>query len=79
MAMTETINGKTFEYEDAILHTTTTKLSLKDKIKVLLGKPIIVNSTIYTKQVVDVVHVKVSTSVPSLLQNATARRNALCN
>ena len=44
------------EYKDIILHTTEIKLSIKDRIKVLLGKKIILKSRIYTKEECIIIH-----------------------
>lgn len=45
----KSINGRKVNYLDVIHHTTTTHLNFWDRIKVLLGKEIIVQSEIYTQ------------------------------
>ena len=44
------------EYKDIIFHTSEIKLSIKDKIKVLLGKKIMVKSRIFTKEECVIIH-----------------------
>ena len=39
---------------DFIQHTTTTKLNLKDRLRVLLGASVVVNSNIATEEIVTV-------------------------
>lgn len=47
--------GKEIQYRDEIYHNTVTVLDFWDRIRVLFGKPIRINSTIYTRDAVDVV------------------------
>lgn len=42
------IGNKEIEYLDVVYHCTTTRFSFWDRIKILLGKPVIVDSEIYT-------------------------------
>lgn len=45
----KTLNGRTFEYGDEIIHITTSKFSFLDRIKILFGKEVTIQSSIYTK------------------------------
>jgi hypothetical protein len=47
--MQKTINGRTFDYEDKIIHHTTSVFCFWDRIKILFGKRLIISSVIYTK------------------------------
>jgi len=63
------INSREFEYGDEVIHTTTTFLGFWDRIKVLFGKPVIVQSSIYCKEpVVSVMGSEARTTVPRFIQ-----------
>ena len=49
MKMKKEINGQTYEYLDCIHHTTTTKFPIWQRILQLFGKPIVIESEIYTE------------------------------
>lgn len=48
MKQKKIINDIEIEYMDVIIHTTTTKFKLWDRIKILLGKRVTTTSSIYT-------------------------------
>ncbi len=43
-----TINGKEIEHLDVVFHTTRTKFRMWDRIKILLGKEVVIESELYT-------------------------------
>ncbi len=48
--MKKTINGREIEYNECIYFTTTTKFKFLDRLKVFLGKEVIIKSEIYLKE-----------------------------
>lgn len=46
----KTINGREFEYGDEIIHTTYTVFGFWDRIKILFGKQVTTQSSIYAQE-----------------------------
>lgn len=65
--MQKEVNGRWIEYNDVIHHTTDTRFSFWDRIKILLGKTVYINSEIYCKEEVSVVASEANTHVARLL------------
>lgn len=75
----KTINGRTFEYGDEIIHTTTTRFGFWDRIKILFGKEVTIQSCIYAKEpVVSVMGSEARTSVASFIKPKQRGGYELC-
>lgn len=63
-AQKKTINGREFEYGDVVIHTTYTRFSFWDRIKILFGKQVTIQSEIYCQEpIVSVMGSEARTSV----------------
>jgi len=61
--MTKTINNTEINYLDVVHHTTTTRFSLWDRIKILFGEKVIVESKLYTAEECNIVATEIKTRV----------------
>jgi len=57
------IDNREIEYADVIHHTTRTKFSFWERVRILLGKEAVINSEIYTKAECHVVYSEAKSSV----------------
>jgi hypothetical protein len=63
------IENRTIQYEDVVLHTTITQLGFVDRLKILFGARIYINSEIFTGEVVNVKGSKATTIVEKLFKS----------
>lgn len=61
-------SGKEIEYLDVIHHRTITHISFWDRVKILLGRTLMVESEIYTKEVCNVVASESKPHIPPLFK-----------
>lgn len=57
------VNNREIEYGDCIIHTTTSNFSFWDRVRIFLGKKVIITSKIYTAEVANTIASEASTYV----------------
>lgn len=75
---TKTINGNKIVFRDMIKHTVQAKFTMWQRIKILFGKPVYINSSIYLKERGTVVVAsEASNHVPPLFRSKKAKQQII--
>ncbi len=63
------VNGQEIEYKDIIYHTTITTFDFWDRIKILFGKKLTINSNIYVSNATFVITSEAKPHIPDLIKS----------